>query len=153
MKRAGLFTIILFLTAIIYSSCKEDVYMDWKLLNDRYYTTLEDSLKDPLFHKTPSGVYYKLLHQGTQRHPSAGDIVVTRTRGSLIDGSVFENDTVAKYYSSCYKGLQEGLSLMQNGGHYIFYIPSKLGNDTVSTNSSIPPYSVLRYDVTLIESR
>ena len=38
---------------------------------------------------------------------------------------------------------------MNADGNYIFYIPSTLGYDTVSTNSLIPPHSVLIFDVTL----
>jgi len=158
MKRAGLFTIILFLTAIIYSSCKEDIYMDWKLRNDRWYTTLEDSItKDTLhiFHKTSSGLYYKVLGQGNERYPNGGDWVIMRRTGTLIDGSAFDAlDTIGTYLTTSYvpQGLVEGISLMQNGGHYIFYLPSSIGYDTITTNSSIPPYSVLKYDIRLLKS-
>lgn len=153
MKRAAFFTLILFLSAIIYSSCKEDEYMDWKLLNDRWYLTLEDSLKkDTNFHKTSSGLYYKTIHQGYQRHPNLQDLVTVKYKGSLIDGSVFEKTTTSLYLYQTIKGWQEGIRLMQDGGHYIFYIPSQLAYDTTSTKPAIPPHSVLKFDIELLES-
>jgi FKBP-type peptidyl-prolyl cis-trans isomerase len=153
MKRAGLFTIILFLVAIIYSSCKEDVHMDWKHMNERWYATLEDSLKkDTLFHKTSSGLYYKVLGQGNQRHPNLQDRIHVIYKGTLIDGSVFDESNTVLYMSQLTAGWKEALPLMQDNGHYILYIPSKLGYDTATTYTKIPPYSVLKFDVTLVNS-
>lgn len=127
--------------------------MDWKLMNDRWYTTLEDSLKkDTLFHKTSSGLYYKLIHQGNQRHPNPQDRVYVKYTGSLIDGSVFDSGTAELLLSSTVPGWKEGLPLMQDGGRYIFYLPSKLGYDTATSYVKIPPHSVLRFDVELLES-
>ena len=158
MKRTGLFTIILFLTAIIYSSCKEDVYVDWKLLNDKWYATFEDSmkLKDSLgnyvFQKTSSGIYYKVIKQGNQRHPNLSDPIYVNYRGSLVDGSVFDSTKTILYLSSTVKGWQEMVPKMQDGGNYTIYIPSKLGYDTATIRAAIPPYSVLRFDIHLINS-
>jgi len=41
---------------------------------------------------------------------------------------------------------------LHTGAHVIFYVPSKIGYDTISTNVAIPPHSVLKYDVTLFNS-
>lgn len=150
MKRTAFVTLVLFLTAIIYSSCKEDVYIDWKLQNERWYNIHKN---DSGFVTTPSGLCYKVIHQGSQRHPNLQDRIHVKYKGTLIDGSVFdESSSSVLYLSQLVKGWQEGLPLMQDGGHYIFYIPSKLGYDTATTRSGIPPYSVLRFDVKLIES-
>lgn len=152
MKRTALFAFTLFLLAIMYSSCKEDVYMDWKLKNDRWYATFNDSLKDTSFHVTNSGIYYKILHPGYQRHPNPSDYIYVKYRGSLVNGAIFDSTTTSFPLSSLYKGWQEGIPLMRDGGHFIFYLPSKLGLDTVSTNTKVPPYSVLRFDVELLRS-
>jgi FKBP-type peptidyl-prolyl cis-trans isomerase FkpA len=155
MKRAALITFTLFLLAIVYSSCKDDIYMDWKLQNDRWYATLEDSLKnDTLFHKTSSGLYYKVLHQGYQRKPNASSYVIATYKGKLIDGSTFDSGTNAYLgiVSGLVPGFQEGLKKMNGGGSYILYMPSKLGYDTATINTKIPPHSVLIFDVDLIDS-
>jgi len=157
MKRASLITFTLFLFAIIYSSCKDDIYMDWKLQNERWYATLKDSLNnDTLFHKTKSGLYYKVIHQGFQRQPDANSNVLLNIKGTLIDGSSFFPTTniELEMSNSSYipAGLQEGLKKMNGGGWYIFYVPSKIGFDTISTDHSRPPYSLLKYDVKLVSS-
>jgi FKBP-type peptidyl-prolyl cis-trans isomerase len=149
MKRAALFTFTLFLIAILYSSCQEDIYIDWKLQNERW---LEVHKNDSGFVRTSSGLCYKVLHQGYQRHPDINSAVHVNYRGSLIDGSVFDNDTSWLYLSSTIKGWKEGLPKMQNGGNYVFYIPSALGYDTATTNTQIPPYSVLIFNVELLDS-
>jgi len=155
MKRAGLITIILFLTAIIYSSCKDDVYVDWKLLNDKWYASFEDSMKiDSLkFQKTASGIYYRKIFQGNQRYPNLSDPINVTYRGSLVDGSVFDSAKTVLYLSSTVKGWQEMIPKMQDGdSRYIIYLPSKMAYDTATTRSAIPPYSVLRFDITLHNS-
>jgi len=155
MKRAGLFTIILFLTAIIYSSCKDDVYVDWKLLNDKWYASFEDSMKldSPKFVRTNSGIYYYVINQGIQRHPNTSDPIHISYRGLLVDGSVFDSITTTLYLSSTVKGWQEIVPKMQDGdSRYVIYLPSKMAYDTATTRSAIPPYSVLRFDITLKNS-
>jgi len=153
MKRTALFSFILFLFAILYTSCQEDIYMDWKLQNERFYATLKDSLNnDTLFHKTSSGLYYKVIFQGNQRYPDLNSVVHVRYTGSLVDGSVFDSGTSWIKLSQTIKGWQEAVHKMQTGGNYILYIPSKMGYDTISTNKKIPPYSVLKFDIELLES-
>ncbi len=149
MKRAALFTFTLFLLAIIHSSCKDDIYMDWKLQNERWYAAHKS---DSGFVTTKSGLCYKVIHQGYQRHPDLNSAVRVRYTGSLIDGSVFDSGTTWLYLANTIKGWKEGLPKMQNGGNYIFYIPSALGYDTATTNTKIPPYSVLKFNVELLDS-
>jgi FKBP-type peptidyl-prolyl cis-trans isomerase len=157
MKRTSIVFLITFLFLIIISACKENEYIDWKIMNDNWYAAHKS---DPGFVTTPSGLCYKVIFQGNQRKPNINSYVIVNYKGSLIDGSVF--DSVAKgastilqlsnnLYPNC-PGLKEGFPKMQAGGRYIFYIPSKLGYDTVSTNSLVPPHSVLKFDVTLIDS-
>ncbi|MFT3751916.1 MAG: FKBP-type peptidyl-prolyl cis-trans isomerase [Paludibacter sp.] len=150
MKRAALLTFTLFLLAIIHSSCKDDIYIDWKLANERWYAQHKS---DPGFITTKSGLCYKVIHQGYQRHPDLNSQILVRYTGTLIDGTVFESDTAKLYLAQTIKGWQEGIQKMQDGGNYIFYIPSALAYDTATTNANIPPYSVLRFDVELLESR
>lgn len=176
MKRTAFLSLVLFIAAVFYSSCKEDIYMDWKNLNERYYATLEDTvvkydtfkftyfdsliMKDTTvtrpFKKTTSGIYYQVIHQGYDRHPNLQDRVIVNYKGWLIDKYMFDSITAGKYttmyLSSAVPGWQEILPKMQDGGHYIFYLPSPMGYDTVTTNSTIPAYSVLKFDVILQKS-
>lgn len=177
MKRTALFSLVLFITAIFYSSCKEDVYMDWKNINDRYYSTLVDTvakydtmqftyvvdsttMRDTTrtfpFKKTSTGIYYQVIYQGYDRYPNVQDRIKVRYKGWLADRYMFDSVATSTYailyLSSCVPGWQEIVPKMQNGGHYIFYLPSPMGYDTVTTNSTIPPYSVLKFDLQLLDS-
>lgn len=153
MKRTSIVFLITFLFLIIISACKENEYIDWKIMNDNWYAAHKS---DPGFVTTADGLCYKVIFQGNQRKPNINSYVIVNYKGSLIDGSVF--DSVAKgsstilQLSSLVPGWKEGLIKMQAGGRYVFYIPGKLGYDTVSTNPLIPPHSVLKFDVTLIDS-
>jgi FKBP-type peptidyl-prolyl cis-trans isomerase len=153
MKRTSIVFFITFLFLILISACKENVYVDWKLLNDKWYETHKN---DSGFITTPSGLCYQVIHQGYQRRPNINSIVIVNYKGSLIDGSIFDSiatgQTTQLQLSSTIAGWKEGLPKMNAGGHYRFYIPSKLGYDTITTNTKIPPHSVLIFDVNLIDS-
>jgi len=153
MKRTSIVFFITFLFLIVMSACKEYVYMDWKLMNDKWYSI---HMHDSGFITTPSGLCYKVIHQGYQRRPNLNSVIIVNYKGTLIDGSVFDSiatgTTVQLLLSSSIKGWQEGIPKMNGGGYYRFYIPSSLGYDTTSTNPLIPPHSVLRFDVNLVDS-
>ena len=153
MKRTSIVFFISFLFLIIMSACKEYQYMDWELLNNNWYNIHKN---DSGFITTPSGLCYKVIHQGYQRKPNINSIIDVNYKGTLIDGSVFDSiatgTTVQLQLSSSIKGWIEGIPKMNGGGNYIFYIPSKLGYDTATTNTAIPPHSVLRFNVHLVDS-
>ena len=153
MKRTSIVFLITFLFLIIMSACQENTYMDWKLLNDKWYSIHKS---DSGFVTTSSGLCYKKIHQGYQRFPNTNSVVIVNYKGTLIDGSIFDSTATGTnaslYLSEAIKGWQEGLQKMQNGGDYIFYIPYKLGYDVDASNTKVPPYSLLRFDVHLIDS-
>ena len=152
MKRASIVFFITFLFLIIMSACKENEYMDWKHMNDRWYSIHKN---DSGYITTSSGLCYQVVHQGYQRKPNIGSAVVVTYRGTLIDGSVFDSTatdaTTSMYLSNAIKGWQEGIVKMNVGGCYRFYVPYSLGYG--STNSTtIPAYSVLRFEVNLVDA-
>ncbi len=153
MKKISIGFLVTFLLLIILSACKEDKWMDWKILNDQWYAKHKN---DSGFVTTSSGLCYKVIHQGYQRRPNINSVAFVKYKGSLIDGSVFEvadTTTAAVSLSTAIPGWQEGIPKMNGGGSYDFYIPSKLGYGTASTNLLIPPYSVLIFHVDLIDSQ
>jgi len=149
MKRTSIFFFITFLFLIIMSACQENVYIDWKIINDKWYAAHKS---DSGFVTTPSGLCYQVIHQGYQRKPTPASYIVANYKGYLVDGTEFDSGQYSNYLSSAVKGWQEGISKMNEGGSYRFYIPSNLGYDTTSTNVKIPPHSVLIFDVELIRS-
>lgn len=151
MKRIALFSTIL-ISLFILSSCKEDKYADWKILNDSW---LEKHNTDPGFKQTESGLCYKVIYAGGAdlRRPNSSSKVEVKYKGKLIDGTVFDSsDNATVYLPYMIKGWIEGITKMRVGGHFIFYIPAKLGYGKDGSGAAIPPHSVLIFDVELLGS-
>jgi len=151
MKRISIGFFFTFLLLILFSACQEYKFMDWKLMNDQWYAKHKN---DSGFVTTSTGLSYKVIHQGwyLNRKPNINSYITVRYIGRLIDGSIFDSATTTLSLSGTIAGWKEGIPKMNNGGSYKFYIPSKLGYDTTSTNASIPPHSVLIFDVDLLDS-
>lgn len=102
-----------------------------------------------------SGLQYEVLNAGEGRRPSADDQVRTHYHGTLIDGTVFdssyERGQPAEFpVSGVIAGWVEALQLMNTGSKWRLYVPSELayGGQAVG---SIPPHSVLVFDVELLD--
>ena len=153
MKRTSIVFFITFLFLVIMSACKENEYMDWKLMNDRWYSVHKN---DSGYVTTSSGLCYQVVHQGYGRKPNASSVIIVNYKGRLIDSSVFDSiapgSTTSMYLSNAVKGWQEGILKMNGGGCYRFIIPSSLGYGTSTSNTEIPANSVLRFEVNLVDS-
>lgn len=105
---------------------------------------------------TASGLQYKVEKEGDGEKPKAADTVKVHYTGKLIDGTVFDSsvergEPVTFKVQEVIPGWIEGLQLMKTGGKYTFYIPSKLGYGEFGAGPTIPPNSVLVFDVELLE--
>lgn len=109
----------------------------------------------------PNGVHYFILKAGQGNRPNAADSVVLNLKGSLADGTVFEdtyNNKIPQTIlpSQLIPGLSEALQQMPLGARWQIYIPSTLGHGEkgVPNNNGtyiIPPGSALIYEVELLE--
>lgn len=104
---------------------------------------------------TPSGLQYSVKTEGTGKQPNAKSTVTVHYEGRLIDGTVFDSsikrgEPVTFKLDGVIKGWTEGLQLMKEGGEYTLYIPAELAYGDKG-NPSIPPNSVLVFDVKLIK--
>lgn len=176
MKKAALFSLILFLFSILYS-CTEKETMDWKLLNDHFYATLDDTVakyKTYLYHikykgttkdsivkpfpfaKTKSGMYYQVLNYdslGRLASLNANDIIKVKYKGYLIDRSLFDSAKVSYLdMSGIIKGWQELMHKIPSGSQFRVYIPSSMAYDSITTKYEVPAYSVLKFDITILDS-
>jgi len=152
MKQTSRISIVILMLIIGISSCKEDVYTDWKIKNQQW---LENNKTQPDVITTASGLQYKVIYQGWpyNRKPNANSYVKITYKGSLIDGSTFDSATEAILgLESTIDGWKEGIPKMNGGGKYMLYIPSPLAYDTISSNTEIPPHSTLIFEVNLIDS-
>lgn len=149
MRRITFPTLLLLLLSIVLNSCKEDTFIDWKILNDNWY---EQHKNDVGYKLTDSGLCYKVIHQGELRRPNASSNITVKYSGKLINGTTFDSsDYFEANLSSMISGWIEGITKMNVGGHYLFYIPADLAYGTAG-QGTIPPYSVLIFDVTLLAS-
>ena len=104
---------------------------------------------------TASGLQYEVLREGTGKSPISTDKVKCHYEGRFLDGTIFDSsykrDTPAVFpLNQVIKGWTEGLQLMKEGAKYRFTIPYQLAYGPYGYNG-IPPYSVLIFDVELIE--
>ena len=102
-----------------------------------------------------SGLQYEVLVRGDGAKPSAEDHVRTHYHGTLIDGTVFdssyERGQPAEFpVGGVIAGWVEALQLMNAGSKWRLHVPSELayGGQAVG---SIPPHSVLVFDVELLD--
>jgi FKBP-type peptidyl-prolyl cis-trans isomerase FklB len=104
----------------------------------------------------PSGLQYKILEKGSGRSPGATDRVKVHYRGTLVNGTEFDSSysrgQPAEFgVSQVIKGWTEGLQLMKEGGKWQLFIPSELAYGASGRPPTIPPSSVLIFEVELIE--
>jgi len=104
----------------------------------------------------PSGLQYKVLVEGDGPKPLATDVVHVHYKGSLIDGSVFEdsNDGEPAIFkvNGVISGWTEALLLMNIGSKWELYIPQELGYGTqFRPGSPIEPFSTLVFEVELLK--
>ena len=103
----------------------------------------------------PSGLQYEVLVEGRGDKPSRQSHVRTHYHGTLIDGSVFdssyERGQPAEFpVSGVIAGWTEALQLMSVGSKWRLTVPSELAYGAQGVGS-IPPHSVLVFDVELLE--
>ena len=103
---------------------------------------------------TASGLQYEVITEGKGKKPTAADTVEVNYKGTLIDGTEFDNSykrgqSISFPLNGVIRGWTEALQLMPVGSKYKLYIPNQLGygmNDT----GPIPGGSVLVFEVELL---
>lgn len=103
-----------------------------------------------------SGLQYKVLKTGTGELATATDTVVVRYKGTLIDGTEFDNSEnsggpVTFPVNIVISGWQEALQLMRPGDNWMLYIPSKLAYGARGGGELIGPNEALIFDIELLE--
>ncbi len=106
--------------------------------------------------ETESGLQYLVVVEGEGEHPYNNSIIIVHQRCQLVNGSIIEdtykeNEPSEVKMEELIEGYQEGVQLMKKGGRYKFFIPSELAWGKNGTGSKIPPYSMLVFDVKLID--
>ena len=117
---------------------------------------LEKNRRKEGVRETESGLQYLVLEEGEGDCPDANANITVHQRGQLVNGTIIEdtyreNETSEVKVKELIEGYQEGIQLMKKGARYKFFIPWELAWGKNGTGSKIPPYSMLIFDVRLID--
>lgn len=133
-----------------------------KLQEEKSKTTIEAGREFLAKNKTKSGVktttsglQYEVIAEGTGIKPTASDSVTVHYRGTLIDGTPFDNsydrgEPITFPLNRVIKGWTEGLQLMSVGSKYKLYIPYTLAYGS-HDQGPIPGGSALIFEVELLD--
>jgi FKBP-type peptidyl-prolyl cis-trans isomerase len=104
---------------------------------------------------TASGLQYEVIKEGTGPKPGETDSVVCHYKGTLLDGTQFDNSydrgqPITFTVNGVIKGWTEALQLMPAGSKYKLYIPHELAYG-VNEVGNIPAGSLLIFEVELLE--
>ena len=105
----------------------------------------------------PSGLQYKIIKDGSGAKPTKEDMVEVEYKGSLIDGTEFDNSerhggpVPFNLNGGAIEGFIEALTLMSEGSIWEVYIPSELGYGDMNRGGPIPPNSVLIFEINLVK--
>jgi len=144
------FILIIFISASFYSCDKEESVSQEEQLKidiDKIEAYLKSN--DLTAEKTDSGLHYIITNSGSGAHPNLGSNVTVQYTGRLLDGTEFDSGTATFPLTNVIQGWQEGIPLFKRGGRGQLFIPSYIGYG-VSGSSSIPPNSVLIFDIYLV---
>ena len=99
----------------------------------------------------PALVTVKTVQAGEGASPGMGDVAVINYKGTLKDGTVFDEAQQAPLpLQGVVPGFTKALMQMQIGGKYHVVIPAKLGYGD-RQNGPIPPNSDLTFDIELLQ--
>ncbi|MFA9388180.1 MAG: FKBP-type peptidyl-prolyl cis-trans isomerase [Prolixibacteraceae bacterium] len=99
------------------------------------------------------GIFYNILKPGSEAHPNLYSSITFQYKGTLLDGTVFDetaDSTTAQFMlGNLISGWQVGIPKIGAGGKIILYLPSVYGyGETVM--DPIPANSVLIFDIDLL---
>ena len=117
---------------------------------------LEKNRRKEGVRESESSLQYLVLEEGEGDCPDANAIITVHQRCQLVNGTIIEdtyreNETSEVKVKELIEGYQEGIQLMKKDARYKFFIPWELAWGKNGTGSKIPPYSMLIFDVRLID--
>ena len=103
-----------------------------------------------------SGLQYKVIKEGAGAIPKADSKVEVHYKGTLTDGKVFDSsydrgEPASFPVNGVIKGWTEALQLMKVGSKWQVVIPPELAYGERGAPPTIPPNSVLVFDVELLK--
>lgn len=103
----------------------------------------------------PSGLQYRIIHEGSGKRPTDADTVEINYRGTLINGAEFESSyrreqPATLKLTGMVPGLAEALKLMPVGSKWEIFIPPELAYGERGSGRRIGPNATLIFEVELL---
>ena len=143
-----------------YDSFKKDRLNNQGSAQKEEVSILNDYLKraNITVKPTPSGLYYIETRKGNGKKPKSGNPVHVHYTGTFIDGKIFDTSLTRNEafkfifdFKQVISGLDEGVSLMTEGGTATLIIPSHLAYKDIGYKDLIPPYTTLIFEIELLK--
>jgi FKBP-type peptidyl-prolyl cis-trans isomerase len=139
---------------VIMKSINEAQTAKSKITIDAGKKFLAENKMKPNVKTTASGLQYEVISEGSGAKPLASDSVTVHYRGTLLNGTEFDNsysrgEPITFTLSGVIRGWTEALQLMSIGSKYKLYIPHELAYGT-NDMGHIPGGSVLVFEVELL---
>lgn len=147
------------LTAVL-SSCLNDDYVDQNVVDQGQIQAYIQEKGLNLDYDPNSGIHYKIISTGdTTRRPSADSSQITvNYEGRLLTDTIFvKGDSVEMDFTRQPIGFQLGVSSIGEGGEIMMILPSLVGYGSATFvtdtpySTTVPPFSVLIYEVELLK--
>jgi peptidyl-prolyl cis-trans isomerase A (cyclophilin A) len=110
--------------------------------------------------KTASGLFYQIKSEGDGPKATKGQTVAVHYRGTLQDGTVFDDSAPRGEPISfpigegrVIPGWDEGVMLLKVGGEAQLVIPPDLGYGSAGAGGVIPPNAWLIFDIKLVSAK
>lgn len=103
----------------------------------------------------PSGLMYRVVKAGTGQTPAPTDVVTMTYKGTMVDGTVFDqtkpNEPRQLPIGRLIQGWKDALAMMKEGDEWELVVPSELGyGENRAANGLIPPNETLYFEMHLI---
>ena len=114
--------------------------------------------KKPDVYERPSGLMYRIIHNGVGMRPQPADTVSVYYKGTLINGTVFDRMQEVGFpaqfkVTEVIPGWKEALENMRVGDHWELVIPANLAYGARGQGGVIPPNQTLIFDLELVSDR
>ncbi|MGQ0287108.1 FKBP-type peptidyl-prolyl cis-trans isomerase [Pasteurellaceae bacterium 22721_9_1] len=135
---------------------EEAAQAKFKQIEEEGRNFLVENAKKDNVKVTESGLQYEVLVEGNGAKPTKQDKVRVHYTGTLTDGTTFDSSVVrgvpAEFpVSGVIAGWTEALQLMPVGSKWRLTIPHNLAYGERGAGASIPPFSVLVFEVELLD--
>jgi len=140
------------LSILLMMSCNKDEFEDIETQNRQ---EIEKYISDHNLNasSTSSGLYYVIEKEGTGTRPNANSDVKVKYKGYFTNGNTFDESAAGITFNlqQVISGWTEGIQLFKEGGKGVLLIPSSLGYGSSGSSGSIPPNSVIIFDIELVD--